>query len=211
MVLLQKLCCQLKQQSIKRSLFIVIVCLSITSCSKPKTILVEHITQEAANNVIYILGTNNISAEKAIQKDGTYIVTITKSDQIKALGLLQNNGAPQKDFATFGEVFKKDSFISSPLEEQGRFLYALNQEISGMLSQIDGVISVKTEVSLPQVSDSLWQTEQAKPSASVLIKYKPGYRVYLYVNRIKQLVSNAVPGLTPDRVEVLTITERGSE
>jgi len=211
MVLLQKLCCQLKQQSIKHSLVVLLIIIGITACSKPKTILVEHISQEAANNVIYILGTNNIVADKAVQKDGTYTVTINKADQIKALGLMQNNGAPQKDFASFGEVFKKDSFISSPLEEQGRFLYALSREISGMLSQIDGVISVKTEVSLPQVSDNLWQTEQAKPSASVLIKYKPGYRVYLYVNRIKQLVSNAVPGLTPDRVEVLTITERSGE
>ncbi|MBP9743684.1 MAG: EscJ/YscJ/HrcJ family type III secretion inner membrane ring protein, partial [Burkholderiales bacterium] len=125
---------------------------------------------------------------------------------IRALGILHMNGSPSQQYNTMGDVFKKDGFISSPLEEQGRFIYALQQQIEKMISQIDGVIDVECQVSLAPSTDNLWQNDQVKPAAAVFIKYKNGYRLDLYVNRIKQLVANSVPGLSPDRVEVLTMT-----
>lgn len=79
-----------------------------------------------------------------------------------------------------------------------------------MLSSINGITEVKTTVSLPLPTDNLWSTDNPKSSASVFIKYRQGEPVNLYVNKIKNLVSNAVPGLTADRVEVFTIVQKDS-
>jgi type III secretion protein J len=168
-------------------------------------VILEGVTQDTANSVVLILGQNRIEADRVIRKDGTYNITVSSNNQIQALAILKANGQPEQAFTSLGEVFKKDGFISSPLEEQSRFIYALDQQISDMLSQFDGVISVHTDISLPAPSDNLWQTETVRPAASVLIKYKQGYRLDLYSNRIKQLVTNAVPGLTQDKVTVLTV------
>ena len=184
-----------------------IICL--VACESDINVKVaSDVTQSAANDMVLLLGMNGIKVNKTTLKDGNYDLFVLHKDQLDALKLLKANGKPLKSFVSLGDVFKKDSFISSPLEEQGRFLYALDQEISSMLSQIDGVTVAITKVSLPSPTDSLWQNEVINPSAAVLIKYKYGYRVDLYANRIKKLVSDAVPGLTPDNVTVVTLVEK---
>ena len=188
---------------------IITILLFVVACEKANIILVEGVTQDNANDILLLLGNANIKAQKEFnKKENTYQVLIPSDQQVTALRVLKNNGQPEKTFANLGQVFKKESFISSPLEEHSRFLYALDQEIQDMLSDVNGVISVKTKVSLPLPNDNLWQGEIPKPSASVMIKYKQGERVDLYINRIKSLVSNAVPGLTPDRVEIMTVFQK---
>lgn len=182
----------------------------IISCQSGKTALLEGGDQDMANKTILQLGLNNIQADKILQKDGTYTVMVAKSKQIAALNILSENGLPNQNFASMGDIFKKDSFISSPIEEQGRFIYSLEQQISNMILQINGVVDVKTQVSLPPTTDSLWQSQQVLPAAAVFIKYKPKSRVDLYVNRIKQLVANSVPGLSVDKVEVLAVPQVNS-
>lgn len=186
--------------------FIISITALLISCSNSMITLVDNISQNTANLIILQLGQNDIAAIKQENKEKNYLVQVAKSDQLKALAILNMNGSPNKQYSSLGEVFKKDSFISSPLEEQGRFIYALQQQIINMISQMDGVIDVECQVSLAPSSDNLWQNEQIKPAAAVFIKYKNGYRLDLYLNRIKQLVANSVPGLTPERVEVLTMT-----
>jgi type III secretion protein J len=178
----------------------------LTACGvQNNNVIADNLNQDAANNVVLTLGENGIRSSYTLNKDGSYKISVSRGNQIKAIGILKQNGQPKKNFTSLGEEFKKDGFISSPLEEQNRFIYALDQEISAMLSELDGVVSVNTQISLPAPSDNLWQADKSQPGASVLIKYKSGYRIDLYTNRIKKLVSNAVPGLSQDRVEVLTV------
>jgi type III secretion protein J len=204
-----------KMQSIVRVLQLKIIAFGacavmLTACDGNQVTLVAEVNQTAANSIVLILGNNNIEARKEPHKGGTYDIMVSTKNQVVALNLLKANGQPEEKFATMGEVFVKDSFISSPLEEHGRFLHALDQEIMDMLSSINGVTEVKTAVSLPLPTDNLWAGETPKPSASVFIKYRQGEPLNLYVNKIKNLVSNAVPGLTPDRVEVFTVVQKDS-
>jgi type III secretion protein J len=180
----------------------------LSACTTDKVLLVGNLPEDNANQIVLALGNNAISATKEVQKDNTFNIYVEQKDQLRALIILKNNGQPRGSYATFGEVFKKDGFISSPLEEHGRFMYAMDQEITGMLMLIDGVVAVKTEVSLPLPDANLWQPGDAKPSVAVLIKYKQGHRIDLYINKIKNLVSGAVPGATPDRVQVLTVEQK---
>lgn len=188
------------------ALLLIMLCLA--GCAKQDTILIEQIDQTDANQVILLLGQNNIVANKVLQKNGGYTIFINKKDQLNALNILFSKGELKEKFDSLGEIFKKDSFISSPTEEYARLQYALSQEISSMLFELNGVTEVKVAVSLPTPNDNLWQTDSVKPSVAVVIKYRQGERVDLYTNRIKNLVSKAVPGVTPDQVDILTVVQQ---
>src|SRR3990167_9099634 len=115
-----------------------------------KTELLSNLNETDANQVELVLlsnGITNISKEKA--KDGSYIILISPNNLNDALAILSSAGLPPTNFTNFGEVFKKDSFISTPLEEHGRFLYALEQEVASMISRINGVLNVKVVISIP--------------------------------------------------------------
>lgn len=185
-----------------------ICCISILSCcGNGKVAILQGLTQNAANQVIVKLGSNNIEASRLLEKGGTYSVMIDSNNRVAALTLLEQNGLPEKPVVTLGDEFQKDGFISSPLEEQARFIYALEAQITDMISLIDGVSNVSVQITLPPPSDNMLQAENIKSAASVLIKFRPGYHLEVYTTRIKQLVANAVPGLTPDHVEVLFISQ----
>lgn len=186
----------------------IIVSITVVGCGNAKVALLDVASQDAANEIVRLLGNNNVDSDIQIEKSGRAVILVDKDQQNKALNLLNANGMPHGTFTSLGEVFKKDSFISSPLEEHSRFIYALDQEIASMLSSINGVVEVKTIVNVPAPNDNLWQTAAPLPTASVVIKYRQGERIDLYLNRIKSLVSNAVPGLSPDRVEVVMLLQK---
>jgi type III secretion protein J len=192
------------------SLFCAGVVIALASCSgSDRKELLSGLSQDAANEVELTLLNNGIKGvDKERSKEGTYSILVDRSKVANALGILNNFGLPAVNYTSMGEVFKKDSFISTPLEEHGRFIYALEQEIASMISQINGVTDVNVVVNIPQPSDNLWQGDQAKSSASVLVSYQQGSRLDLYSNRIKSLVCNAVPGLAPDNVEVVMIPQK---
>lgn len=193
---------------LKYRLVIVLCALAITSCGSSQRTILDGLDQTSANNVLVELNLSNIDAEKLKDKLGLYSILVPKDEEYRALTLIKHNANPVEKYVTLGEVFKKDSFISSPLEEQARFIYALEEQISAMVAAIDGVTYVSTQVSLPLPSDNLIQGQTTQASASVFIKYKDAYHLEMYANRIKQLVANSVPGLTADRVEVLFMDQK---
>ncbi len=184
---------------------LLIVCFSLTACFEQQNTLLYNVSQDNANQVILLLGQADITATKVQQKDNTFNVMVNNSSELKALNILSTSGSPRNQYQSLGEVFKKDGFISSPLEEHARLEFAINQQISSMLADIDGIISIKTAIGLPELNTNIWQETPDKPTASVFIKYSQGSRLYMYTNQIKSLVSHAVPGLTADQVDVMMI------
>lgn len=192
-----------------RNLYILLFSLGllVTGCVKNQVAILQGVSQDDANRIVFEMSYYNIDAKKVQQKDG-YDILVPENKSIQALKVLQDDNEPRNKYSSFGEIFKKDGFISSPLEEQARYTYALNQEIEHSISLIDGITNVRVIVSLPLPTNSLWRAEVQKPAASVLIKFKQGYRIDLLSSRIKLLVSNSVPGLTPDMVEVLPLQRK---
>jgi len=178
------------------------------ACSSGQSVILNNVSQDSLNDVLIVLVDNFITAKTELRKDGSYTVSVDNSQKLKALNILSKNGLPKKTYVGLGDVFKKDSLISSPLEEYNRNIYAIDQEISEMLSSLNGVISVHTKVAMPKPNDKLWQSEVPKPTASVLIIFKQGARIDLYTNKIKSLVSHSVEGLIPEQVEVVSMQQR---
>lgn len=149
--------------------------------------------------MLAVLLSNGIDARKVGLGESLEIQT-ARSDLPQAISLLSERGYPRPEFESLGEVFKREGFVSSPLEERARLLYALSQELSQTLSTIDGVVTARVHLAIPEqrvLSDDI------KPSsASVFVKYKPGSPVAEQAALIKALVVNSIEGLPYDNVTV---------
>ncbi|MEB3206348.1 MAG: flagellar basal-body MS-ring/collar protein FliF [Vampirovibrionales bacterium] len=89
-----------------------------------------------------------------------------------------------------------------PGEVQREWIRKVNSEaIEEILESIEGVRQAKVIVSLPQ--ETVFQSTEKAPSASVMIISDPGFRLRLeHIKTIKNLVAHAVPGLTPEQVVI---------
>lgn len=183
-------------------------CFMLFGCSGAKVAILSSLQQDVANEVTLVLGVHDINSSQVADKDHLISVLVDEKDKINALLILDSIGIPRQIHNTFGDVFKKDSLISSPIEEYGRLIYAYNEEIANLLLNIEGIINAKVLIGLAPSEDMLVQAEAIKPSASVVARYKEGCRIEFYTNKIRSLVSNSVPGLSPERVEVLLIQDR---
>jgi type III secretion protein J len=97
-------------------------------------------------------------------------------------------------------VFKKEGFVSSPLEERARLMHALSQEIANTISSIDGVVMARVHLSVPE-KDPL--SDKVPPAAaSVFIKHRANVNLQGQTGHIKALVVNSIQGLSYDNITV---------
>jgi len=173
----------------------------VAGCSR--TVLFSELDERQANQVEGALLAANIDADKepSDSKKG-WKVLVERDDFPQAVELLHAQGLPRPSFDTLGTVFKKEGFVSSPLEERARYLYALSQELEHTIATLDGVIVARVHIALPQ-RDAL-ETNPKSASASVVITARPGSPVLDDETKIKAIVKDSVEGL--DDANKITVT-----
>lgn len=178
--------------------------LFLSACSSQN--LYTNLSEAQANDMVAVLLDAGIDANKAPGEKEQWQVTVSQNQFARAVEVLKSNGFPRKDYDTLGSIFKKEGFASSPLEERARLNYGMSQELSHSIRDIDGVIEARVHLTMPE-PDPL--SKEVKPaSASVFVKYRPGFNLRSETGAIKSLVTNAVEGLTYDRVSVIMTPSR---
>lgn len=177
-------------------------CLVLASCSGSVE-LIGALPEQEANEVLAVLLNAKIPAEKIPGKEGMVSVQVEGGKVAKALDALRARGLPRERFAGMGDVFRKDGLISSPLEERVRYVYALSQELSNTITKIDGVVTARVHVVLPERGSA---GDSGTPSsAAVFVKYQEGYNLELVRPQIRQLVINSIPNLSTDKVAIVLV------
>lgn len=158
------------------------------------------LSERQANEMVAVLRQQGIEADKSGKEAGSFSVTAPKDSFTRAIALLGAHGYPRDGFESLGQVFKKEGFVSSPLEERARLNYALSQEIANTLNSIDGVVVARVHLAVPD-KDPL--ADKPPPaSASVFIKHRPQVDMSGRLGQIKALVVNSIEGLPYDNVTV---------
>lgn len=164
-------------------------------------------TESEANELLSTLLDAGIHAEKAATKEGVSI-SVDGAQVARALDILRAKGLPRERFDGMGQIFRKEGLVSSPLEERARYIYALSQELTNTLSQMDGVLAARVHVVLPERGGV---GEVTTPStAAVFIKHQTGYNLDTLQPQIRKLVTHAIPGLTEDRVSIALVSAQPS-
>ena len=179
---------------------ILICALNLAACSVE---LFANLDQKQANDIVATLFRHGIPAQRSIGKNGRYAVNVDQSRFSEAVAILNDNGLPKQDFATLGEVFKNEGIVASPVQERAQMIYALSQELARTVSDIDGVLSARVHLVLPE-NDPLRQ-QLIPSSASVFIRHVSTAPLNELVPQVKMLVANGVAGLSYDKVSVVLI------
>jgi flagellar M-ring protein FliF len=114
---------------------------------------------------------------------------------------LATKGIPSGDGVGF-EIFDKGQFGLSDFVQRTNYLRALQGELARTISQLQGVRSARVMIVQPE--NRLLLTEQGvKATASVFVDVGGGRLDPEQVNSIRNLVANAVQGLSTEQVAVV--------
>jgi type III secretion protein J len=180
--------------------FVLGIALLLSACQSD---LYGGLNEDDANEMLAILIHDGLAAAKVRAKDGSTSIFIDQAQFATAVDVLKAHGLPRTKFATINDVFQPSGLIASPMQEQARYIWAIGQELSKTVSQIDGVLTARVQVVLPD--NDLMKREVTPSSASVFIRYDEGSQASALVSQIKSLVANSVQGLTYDKVSVTLV------
>jgi type III secretion protein J len=182
-----------------RKLTLALIALFLFGCESQE--LFSDLTETEANEIVAVLYSADLSADKSAEKGSDkYRVFTSKSSFSEAVTLLRAKGLPRERFESVGDVFQKDGFVSSPLEERARLNYAMSQELSRTISNIDGVIMARVHLAVPKKAHLAEAVEPS--SASVFVKHQADVDLSPNIGKIKSLVVNGLENLPYDNVTV---------
>jgi type III secretion protein J len=185
---------------LRRLSAVLLLGLAVAGC---KAELYSKLSEREANEMVALLMRNDIPVSRITAKDGSSTLQVEQSRMADAIELLKSGGYPRQSFTNMGEVFKSSGLIASPTEERARFVYALSEELSKTISDIDGVISARIHVVLPK--NDLLRQDTTPSSASVFIRHDQGAQLKALLPQIKMLVANSIEGLTYEKVSVVFV------
>jgi type III secretion protein J len=186
-------------ETIVKLIVALILILGVTGCQTSS--LYSNLDEQEAVEMQAILLRQGIDCDKITGQENTWELKVSKNNLAEAVEILKGFGYPKDKFADMGQMFQKEGLVSSPLEERVRYIYALSQEVAQTVSKIDGVITARVHVVLPE-NDPL--SEYFQPSsASVFVKHRQTFDIQSHIHQIKQLVINSIEGLSYDKVSVV--------
>lgn len=174
--------------------------LSLAACSVE---LFANLDQRQANDIVATLFRRGIPAQRSVAKNGRYTVLVDQSRFSEAVAILNDSGLPKQDFASMGEIFKNEGIVASPVQERAQMIFALSQELARTISDIDGVLTARVHLVLPE-NDPLRQ-QLIPSSASVFIRHVSTAPISELVPQVKMLVANGIAGLAYDKVSVVLV------
>lgn len=174
--------------------------LMLSGCGR--VVLFDRLSESQANEVLAALLERNIDVTKSKADDKqSWMIEVDPAGAALAMRVLESRRLPRPVHETLGSIFEKKGFVSSPLEEKARYLHGLSEELARTLTQIDGVLSARVHIALPQ-KDMLSGTT-APSSASVVLMTEREVNLGDRETDLKAIVKDSIEGL--DDVNKVTV------
>src|SRR6188768_52546 len=176
-------------------------CPLLLACNVP---IAGGLDENDANHAIVALEKNGVAAEKDRdpESEGRWRVSVARDDASSAAGILSSESLPPAPSPGLLETLGQGSLVPSHAAEQAKYVAGIAGELERSLRSLDGVVSVRVHLAIPE-KDALSPEEAAPPaSASVLLRHR-GATPPIAINDIQRLVAGAVPGLGPAQVSVV--------
>jgi type III secretion protein J len=186
-------------------ILLILLALALAGCKQP---IYTKLSEAEANDVLLTLIKGGIEAQKRTGEDGTFSVWVSDAEIATAIELLRADAQPSEHYSNLGEVFARNSLVSSPTEERIRYIYGLQQELAKTLSQIDGVLVARVHIVVPATDP--FEATTKPSSASVFLKHRADINMQLVVPAVKDMVVRSIEGLTADSVAVSLFPARAT-
>ncbi len=170
-----------------------------------KVELYSGLDEKQGNEMLALLLVEGINAEKSEGKGRTVKLKVDPDQLASAIEILSRNSYPRGKYATLNDVFPPGGLISTPTEESARYKYSVTQDLAATISNIDGVLTSRVHLVLPEKTKAR-KKKTDKPQlakASVFIKHSSRVSLDSYIPQIKLMVANAVEGLKYENIAVV--------
>jgi type III secretion protein J len=186
-----------------KTLVVVFCALLMHGCSVNVS---SDLTERESTEMVVALSAYGIGASKSSSDGKKWAVSVARHDLTPASQALVSSGLPRQDMAGVADLMKKESLVSSPALERTKMHYVLGNELARSLLEIDGVVSARVHVVVPERDP--FRDKPKVSSASVLIKHAPNLKAADLDMAVKSFVSRGIEGLLPENVSVTFIAAR---
>ena len=161
-------------------------------------LLYHNLARDEASKIVEKITSKGVQYE--LQDGGTTIYV--PDDQVYQLRLdMAKEGLPTGEHLGY-KLFDSEKIGVSPFVQNVNLQRALQDELSRSIQMIEGVVSAR--VHIVDEKDSLFESEEDAPTASVILQIKPGHKLNsLNIDAITHLVAGSVDDLKPDKVTVV--------
>jgi type III secretion protein J len=193
----------------RRILFLCVIVIAVCSGCTTQTTIVNNISEREANEIVVLLASKGIHAEKmeaattGVGQTGaaTYNVSVPSNQITDSLAILNSAGLPSIKGTRLLDLFGSQGLVPSDMQDRIRYQQGLSEQLATTIRKMDGIIDANVQITLPQDEES-----DVELTASVYVKHRgildnPNS---LTITKIKRLISSAIPGLTPENVSVVT-------
>src|SRR6476661_7059116 len=137
--------------------------------------------------------------------DGGQTIMVAK-DKVYDLRLtMSGKGLPSSSQGTGYALLDQQGITTSEFQQQVTYQRAIEGELQKTLEALQGVRTAVVHVAIPK--DQVFVTDQAKPTASVLLDLAPGTQLPgEQIQAVTNLVSSAIQGMDPTQVTVADST-----
>lgn len=155
---------------------------------------------DAAGIITYL---NSSSIPYKLSDDGTSISVPSKQAALAKVNV--GSQGIIKSGSIGWEAFNESSSLIGTTDNEFKVKYkaALNGEVEQLLKRMQGVADAKVLINLPAENVFANLDEQEKASASIVMKFKPGYRVpQEAIDGYFNLVKTSVPNLPVENISI---------
>lgn len=161
-------------------------------------VLYAGLDPEQASGVVEELREMKISFRLA---DAGRTIMVSESDVYAARLELAGRGLPGGGSAGY-EIFDRRGFGMTNFMQQINYRRALEGELTRTVVEMDEVLGARVHLVVPE--RNLFMDDERRPSASVMLRLKPGVRLTRrQIEGISYLVAGSVEGLAPAEVNIL--------
>jgi type III secretion protein J len=179
--------------------------LSLAACEQQ---VYSGLSSKDANEMVALLYRNGIAVSREVGADGSYSISVDAGAFAPSVEILNRYGYPHEQYKSVADVFKGDGLIVSPFEQKARLNYATSQELTKTISEIDGVVSVRVHVVLPELD--MRTGNNSKATASVMVVHRPSVDTMELSTKIRLLVANAIQDLDYKDVSIAFFPSDGT-
>ena len=160
-------------------------------------VLFDSLSSEDAAKVVEQLEKDNIPYQLLDQN----VIKVPKNVVYKERIAIASLGIPKNSGVGF-ELFDTQEFGATSFDQDIKFLRALEGELSRTINALAPIESASVSLALPK--DTLFVSKEIEPTASIMINIVEGRKLSSrQIRGIKNLVSAAVPKLTPANVMLI--------
>ncbi|MDW8272335.1 MAG: flagellar basal-body MS-ring/collar protein FliF [Bacteroidota bacterium] len=176
----------------------IVVAVMLSSTTPPMHVLFSELDPKDAAAIVEKLKEQNIPYELA---DGGTTIRVPQSQVYELRLALAREGLPAGSTVGY-EIFDRTNLGMSDFVQKLNHKRALEGELQKTIASFDEVQKVRVMIVLPE--KALFEKDQKKPTASVLLHLKSGRSLSkLNIEGIQHLVASSVEGLSPADVTVV--------